>query len=180
MAGHSDNELDLPKFTDPAKVLIVIAPYYTKIAKSQLASARDVLESAGVAHETIEVPGSLEISAAITLANRLSNFDGYVALGCVIRGRTSHYDVVVNESARGLTLLGLQGLAIGNGIITVENMDQAEERADVGRLDTAGGAATATLHLIALARRFGGKRKSVGFAPGEYLIADNSDGPQSA
>ncbi|MGI9393259.1 MAG: 6,7-dimethyl-8-ribityllumazine synthase, partial [Boseongicola sp.] len=113
MAGHSDNKLELPEFADPVKVLIVIAPYYSEIASSQLASAQGVLESAGVAHETIEVPGSLEISAAITLANRLSNFDGYVALGCVVRGRTSHYDVVVNESARGLTLLGLQGLAIG-------------------------------------------------------------------
>lgn len=180
MAGHSDNDLDLPDFADPVKVLIVIAPYYTKIAAAQLASARAVLERAGAAHETIEVPGSLEIPGAITLAHRLSNFDGFVALGCVIRGRTSHYDVVVNESARGLTLLGLQGVAIGNGIITVENMDQAEERADADRLDTAGGAAQATLHLIALARRFGGKRKSVGFAPGEYLIAGNQDGPQSA
>jgi len=180
MAGHSDNDLDLPDFGDPVKVLIVIAPYYAKIADAQLASARRVLESVGAAHDTIEVPGSLEVSSAITLANRLSNFDGYVALGCVIRGRTSHYDVVVNESARGLTLLGLQGVAIGNGIITVETMDQAEERADAERLDTAGGAAAATLHLIALARRFGGKRKSVGFAPGEYLIAGNQDGPQSA
>jgi 6,7-dimethyl-8-ribityllumazine synthase len=180
MAGHSDNDMELPQFTAPAKVLIVIAPYYTRIAEAQLASAREVLESAGVTHETIEVPGSLEISAAITLAHRLSNFDGYIALGCVIRGRTSHYDVVVNESAHGLMLLGLQGLAIGNGIITVENMDQAEERADCVRLDTAGGAAAAALHLIALARRFGGTRKSVGFTPGEYLIAGNSDGPQSA
>ncbi len=180
MAGHSDSEMGLPELTDPTKVLIVIAPYYTKIAKAQLASARGVLESAGAAHETIEVPGSLELPAAITLSHRLANYDGYVALGCVIRGRTSHYDVVVRESARGLTLLGLQGLAIGNGIITVENMDQAEERADAERLDTAGGAAQAALHLIALARRFGAVRKSVGFSPGEYLIAGNPDGPGSA
>jgi 6,7-dimethyl-8-ribityllumazine synthase len=82
-----------------------------------------VLDKAGVAHETIEVPGSLEIPTAIGIAHRLSNFDGYVALGCVIRGATSHYDVVVNESARALTMLGLQGVCIGNGIITVENRD---------------------------------------------------------
>ena len=180
MAGHSDNDLGAPEFTDPVKVLIVIAPYYSKIADAQLASARGVVERAGVSHETIEVPGSLEIPGAITIAHRLSNYDGFVALGCVIRGRTSHYDVVVNESARGLMLLGLQGLAIGNGIITVENIDQAEERADVERLDTAGGAAVAALHLIAIVRRFGGAKKSVGFAPGEYLIAGNPDGPQSA
>ena len=180
MAGHSDNDLGLPEFTDPVKVAIVIAPYYTAISEAQLASARGVLEQAGATHETIEVPGSLEIPAAINLANRLSNFDGYVALGCVIRGRTSHYDVVVNESARGLTLLGLQGVAIGNGIITVENMEQAEERADAKRLDTAGGAAVAALHLIALARRFGGKKGAVGFGSDTILIAGDAEGPATA
>ena len=180
MAGHSDNDMPLPVFDRPTKVAIVIAPYYSAISEAQLASARGVLEKAGCVHETIEVPGSLEIPAAITLANRLSNFDGYVALGCVIRGRTSHYDVVVNESARGLMLLGLQGLAIGNGIITVENMDQAEERADAERLDTAGGAAAAAVHLIALARRFGGEKKSVGFSQGEYQIAGTPKGDPTA
>ncbi len=180
MAGHSDNDLSLPSFADPTKVAIVIAPYYTKIAERQLASARSVLERAGAAHETIEVPGSLEIPTAITLANRLSNYDGFVALGCVIRGRTSHYDVVVNQSANGIMLLGLQGLCIGNGIITVENMDQAEERADASRLNTAGAAAEACVHLIALARRWGAQRKAVGFAPGEYQLADGGEGPASA
>lgn len=180
MAGHSDNDLGLPKFADPVKVGIVIAPYYTKISDQQLASARGVLEAAGAAHETIEVPGSLEIPTAITLANRLSNYDGFVALGCVIRGRTSHYDVVVQQSANGIMLLGLQGLCIGNGIITVENMEQAEERADANRLDTAGAAAQAALHLIALARRWGGEKKAVGFTPGEYRIAGDSDGTPTA
>ncbi len=180
MAGHSDNDLGLPEFEEPAKVLIVIAPYYTSISEAQLASARGVLEQAGVSHETIEVPGSLEIPAAINLANRLSNFDGYVALGSVIRGRTSHYEVVVNESARGLTHLGLQGLAIGNGIITVENMEQAEERADADRLDTAGGAAAAALHLISIARRFGGAKRAVGFGSETILIAGDGEGPATA
>ena len=175
MAGHSDNDLGLPTFKDPVKVAIVIAPYYSKISTAQLASARGVLERAGAAHETIEVPGSLEIPAAVALAHRMTNFDGFVALGCVIRGRTSHYDVVVNESARGLMLLGLQGVAVGNGIITVENMDQAEERADADRLDTAGGAAVAALHLIALARRFSGTKKKPGFAQ-DILIAGENDG----
>ncbi len=180
MAGHSDNDLALPEFDAPVKVAIVIAPYYKAIAKAQIAAATAVLEQAGVAHEVIEVPGSLEIVPAITLANRLSNFDGYVALGCVIRGATSHYDVVVNESARGLTMLGLQGVAIGNGIITVETVEQAEERADAGRLNTAGGAAEAALHLIALTRRWGRKEKGVGFVPGSYRIAGSGEGPATA
>jgi 6,7-dimethyl-8-ribityllumazine synthase len=180
MAGHSDNDMTLPSFADPVKVAIVIAPYYTKIAEQQLASARSVLERAGAAHETIEVPGSLEIPTAITLANRLSNYDGYVALGCVIRGRTSHYDVVVTQSAEGIMLLGLQGLCIGNGIITVETVEQAEERADAKRLNTAGAAAEACVHLIALARRWGGQRKAAGFAPGEYRIAGDAKGPPTA
>lgn len=179
MAGHSDNDMGLPKFTDPAKVAIVIAPYYMKISNAQLASARGILDKAGVGHETIEVPGSLEIPAAVALAHRMSNFDGFVALGCVIRGRTSHYDVVVNESARGLMLLGLQGVAVGNGIITVENMEQAEERADANRLDTAGGAAAASLHLIALARRFGQPKAKVGFTP-DILLAGDREGPTTA
>jgi 6,7-dimethyl-8-ribityllumazine synthase len=167
--------MGLPSFADPVKVAIVIAPYYTKISEAQLASARGVLEAAGATHETIEVPGSLEIPSAITLAHRLSNYDGFVALGCVIRGRTSHYDVVVEQSAHGIMLLGLQGLCIGNGIITVENMEQAEERADAARLDTAGAAAQAALHLIALARKWQSSRKGVGFAPGSYRIAGGGD-----
>jgi 6,7-dimethyl-8-ribityllumazine synthase len=109
MAGHSDNDMGLPEFDKPVKVALVIAPYYTSIAEAQLSAARGVLDKAGVAHETIEVPGSLEIPTAIGIAHRLSNFDGYVALGCVIRGATSHYDVVVNESARALTHVGPAG-----------------------------------------------------------------------
>ena len=165
MAGHSDNSLALPAFDEAPKVLIVIAPYYTKVAEAQLAAARGVLDTAGAEHEVIEVPGSLEIAPAITLAHRLGDYDGYVALGCVIRGATSHYDVVVNESARGITMLGMGGVAVGNGIITVETIDQAEERADAARLNTAGGAAEAALHLIALARRLKDeqKPKGVGF-----------------
>lgn len=175
MAGHSDNAMALPEFKDPVKVAIVIAPYYTAISKAQLAAARGVLDGAGVTHETIEVPGSLEITPAITLAHRLSNYDGFVALGCVIRGATSHYDVCVNESARGITMLGLQGVPIGNGIITVDTMEQAEERADGARLNTAGGAAEAVLHLIGVARRWGPEEKGVGFQPGAYRIAGSTD-----
>ncbi|MBL4629264.1 MAG: 6,7-dimethyl-8-ribityllumazine synthase [Roseicyclus sp.] len=165
MAGHSDNDLALPVFDKPVKVAIVIAPYYTSISAAQLTAARGVLDRAGVGFDTIEVPGSLEVATAIGIAERLSNFDGYVALGCVIRGATSHYDVVVNESSRALTMLGLQGLCIGNGIITVENREQAEERADGARLNTAGGAAEAALHLIALTRKYGAPKSNLGFKP---------------
>lgn len=167
MAGHSDNALALPAFDKPTKVCIVIAPYYTAISQAQLASARAKIEATGATHETIEVPGSLEIPTAIGIANRLGEFDGFVALGCVIRGRTSHYDVVVEQSSNGIMLLGLQGLCIGNGIITVENKEQAEERADAARLDTAGAAAEAAVHLIALARQLkGAKDRKTGFTHG--------------
>ena len=85
---------------------------------------------------------------------RSGDFDGFVALGCVIRGETTHYETVCNDSSRGLTLLGLDGLCIGNGILTVENHDQAAVRADPAGQNKGGGAADAALHLIALARRF--------------------------
>ncbi len=163
MAGHSDNVLNLPEFDVPTKVLIVIAPYYKDISEAQLASARSKIEATGATHETIEVPGSLELPSAIAMANRLGDYHGFVALGCVIRGRTSHYDVVVEQSANGIMLLGLQGLCIGNGVITVENKDQAYERADAKRLDTAGAAAEAALHLIRLSRTLKTEGKGIGF-----------------
>lgn len=180
MAGHSDNVLTLPTFDRPARVLIVIAPYYGAISAAQLASARAVLDGAGVDHETVEMPGSLEIPTAIGIAHRQADFDGYVALGCVIRGRTSHYDVVVNESARAIATLGLGGVCIGNGIITVENMEQAEERADADRLDTAGAAAAAVLHLIALHRGMTKAESGVGFKPGAFQHDAAKKGPTVA
>ena len=183
MAGHSDNVLDLPVFETPPKVLIAIAPYYGAISKAQLASARAWLERAGATHETVELPGSLELPTAIAIAHRQGDYDGYVALGCVIRGRTSHYDIVVNESARAIATLGLAGACIGNGIITVENMAQAEERADAARLDTAGAAAQAALHLVALQRRIARAPKGVGFKPAgsfEHDAAHAPDGPAVA
>jgi 6,7-dimethyl-8-ribityllumazine synthase len=107
-----------------------------------------------VRHETVEVPGALEIPTAIRLASRSGAFDGYVALGCVIRGETTHYETVCNDSSRGITLLGLEGLCIGNGILTVETEAQAVVRAAPDGQNKGGGAADAALHLIALARRF--------------------------
>ena len=113
MAGQSHYELPLPTFDDPVKALIVVAPYYKDIADQQLEGARAMLEAAGAAHETVEVPGALEVPTAIRIAYRQSNFDGFVALGCVIRGETTHYDTVCNDSSRALQLLGLEGRADG-------------------------------------------------------------------
>jgi len=148
--------LPRPRFDAPPAVLIVVAPFYRDIADALLAGARRALDAAGARHETVEVPGALEIPTAIALASRAGAFDGYVALGCVIRGETTHYETVCNDSSRGLTLLGLQGVPLGNGILTVEDHGQAWVRADPAQGDKGGGAADACLHLVALARRFGG------------------------
>lgn len=182
MAGASHHTLPLPGFDKPVKVLIVVAPYYKDVADNLIKGARAVLDEAGATHDLIEVPGALEIPTAIGQAFRLSNFDGFVALGCVIRGETTHYDTVCNDSARAITLLGLQGACIGNGILTVENHDQATVRADPGAQDKGGGAAAAALHLIALGRRWGGQTRGVGFRPvgDEILLANIQDGNTKA
>lgn len=150
--------LPRPKFSEPTRVLIVIAPYYRDIADGLVAGAEAALADAGVAVEVVEVPGALEVPTAIRIASRSGSYDGFVALGCVIRGETTHYDTVCNDSSRGLMLLGLDGLCIGNGILTVENHGQAAVRADPAGQNKGGGAADAALHLIALARRFRGGR----------------------
>ncbi|WP_370738073.1 6,7-dimethyl-8-ribityllumazine synthase [Palleronia marisminoris] len=163
MAGQSHYTPPMPEFDDAPSVLIVVAPYYKDIADDLLAGARRTLEAAGATHETIEVPGALEIPTAISIAHRTAEFDGFVALGCVIRGETSHYDTVCNDSSRGLTMLGLSGACIGNGILTVENYDQAAVRA--GEQDKGGGAAAAALHLVALSRKWRNTPKGIGFKP---------------
>ena len=139
--------------------LIVEARFYDKIADAQAAGAVAALEAVGSSYECVSVPGALEIPAAIAMASSSDrHFDGYVALGCVIRGETSHYDTVCNESARGLMDLSLaDGLAIGNGILTVENEDQAWVRADAARKDKGGAAARAALAMAALNQEFCGQ-----------------------
>ncbi len=183
MAGHEQHYI-LPRvqFDRPVKLLIVVSPYYKDIADNMVAGAVAEIEAAGGTYEITEVPGALEIPTAVGIAERLSNFDGYVALGCVIRGETTHYDTVCNDSSRALQLLGLQGLCIGNGILTVENRKQAEVRADPADQNKGGGAAAAALHLIALARKWGGQRKGVGFKPAsdEYQIAGFAKGKDLA
>ncbi len=161
----SEYNLSRPEFDKPVKLLIVVAPFYRDIADGLIAGATAEIEATGATFDLVEVPGALEIPTAIGIAERLSNFDGYVALGCVIRGETTHYETVCNDSSRGITLLGLQGLCIGNGILTVENVDQAEARSNPEKMNKGAGAAAAALHLIALARKWGGARKGVGFQP---------------
>ncbi|WP_050526633.1 6,7-dimethyl-8-ribityllumazine synthase [Pseudorhodobacter aquimaris] len=164
---ESHYTLPLPEFDKPVKLLVVVAPYYRTIADQMLAGARATAAACGAEVEVIEVPGALEVPTAIAMAERQSNYDGYVALGCVIRGETTHYDTVCNDSSRAISLLGLQGACIGNGILTVENMDQAEVRANPDKQNKGGGAAAAALHLIALSRRWSSARKGIGFRPSE-------------
>jgi 6,7-dimethyl-8-ribityllumazine synthase len=155
--------LPLPSFDKPVKLLVVVAPYYKDIADNLVAGAKAVGTACGAVVEVIEVPGALEIPSAIAMAERLAEYDGYVALGCVIRGETTHYDTVCNDSSRAISLLGLQGACIGNGILTVENRAQAEVRADPAGQNKGGGAAAAALHLVALSRKWAGKTKGIGF-----------------
>ena len=174
--------LPRPEFDKPVKLLIVVAPYYKDIADDLVAGAKAEIEAVGGAHELVEVPGALEVPTAIAIADRTSNFDGFVALGCVIRGETTHYETVCNDSSRAIQMMGLTGLCIGNGILTVENRNQAEVRADPDGQNKGGGAAAAALHLIALTRKWGGQKKGIGFLPaGEDIrIAGQDDGNPSA
>ena len=180
----AEKEYSLPRaeFDKPVKLLIVVAPFYRDIADNLIAGAKAEIEASGGTWDLVEVPGALEVPTAIGIAERMSNFDGYVALGCVIRGETTHYETVCNDSSRGITMLGLQGLCIGNGILTVENRDQAEVRADPDRMNKGAGAAAAALHLVALTRKWGASRKGVGFLPEaeEYKLAGGlEDNPKA-
>jgi 6,7-dimethyl-8-ribityllumazine synthase len=138
-----------------AKFLIVEARFYAHLNDLLLAGAREVLEAAGHGHETITVPGALEVPAALAVAAESGRYDGFVALGVVIRGETFHFEVVSNESARGLMALTLDGLPIGNGILTVEDEDQALVRARPDQKDKGGEAAKAAIAMFELKQRFG-------------------------
>ena len=138
-----------------AHMLIVEARFYDHLNDMLIAGARAAIEAAGHSCEVLTVPGALEIPGAIALASESGQFDAYVALGVVIRGETYHFEVVSNESARGIMALTLDGLAIGNGILTVENEEQALARADKTRKDKGGEAAKAALAMLALKEQFG-------------------------
>jgi 6,7-dimethyl-8-ribityllumazine synthase len=137
-----------------AKVLIVEARFYDHLNDLLLEGARAAIEDAGHSHETITVPGALEIPGAVALASETDGYDAFVALGVVIRGETYHFEIVAGESARGLMALSMDGVAIGNGILTVENEAQALARARRTEKDKGGEAAKAALAMLALKERF--------------------------
>jgi 6,7-dimethyl-8-ribityllumazine synthase len=138
-----------------AKFLIVEARFYAHLNDMLVAGARGALEAAGHEVEVLTVPGALEIPAAISLAADSGRYDGFVGIGVVIRGETYHFEIVSNESARGIMALTLDGLAIGNGILTVEDEAQALVRADPAQKDKGGEAAKAALALLDLRQKFG-------------------------
>ena len=137
-----------------AKFLIVEARFYAHLNDMLLAGARAAIEAAGHQHDTVTVPGALEVPGAVALAAEGGRYDGYVALGVVIRGETYHFEIVAGESARGLMALTMDGLPIGNGILTTENEAQAIYRADPAQGDKGGDAARAAMAMLALKQRF--------------------------
>ena len=139
-----------------AKFLIVEARFYDHLNDMLVAGARAVIQAAGHKVEVVTVPGALEVPGTIALADASGEYDGYVGIGVVIRGETYHFEIVAGESARGIMALSMDGLAIGNGILTVENEAQAIVRADPRQKDKGGEAARAALALFALKERFGG------------------------
>jgi len=135
-------------------ILLVEARFYPHLNDMLLAGARAAIEKAGHEHETLTVPGALELPGAIALAARSGRFCAFVALGVVIRGETYHFEIVAEESARALMELTVQGYAIGNGILTVENEGQAIVRADPAQGDKGGHAALAALRLYDLREQY--------------------------
>ena len=146
---------------EPLRLLVVEARYYDRVADALLEGASTAIEAAGAEYDVVTVPGALEVPAAIAFAlvaaeDGGTEYDGFVALGCVIRGETYHFDIVANECARGLMHLSIdEPIAIGNGVLTVENEAQAWARASVDGGDTGGAAARAALAMIALRERLG-------------------------
>ena len=139
-----------------ARFLIVEARFYDHLNDMLVAGARAALEAAGHDVDVLTVPGALEIPGAIALASESGQYDGYVGIGVVIRGETYHFEIVAGESARGIMALTMDGMAIGNGILTVENEDQALVRADPKQKDKGGEAAQAAVALLKLQERFAG------------------------
>ncbi|MEG8040967.1 6,7-dimethyl-8-ribityllumazine synthase [Sphingomonas sp. LR60] len=138
-----------------ANVLIVEARFYDHLNDMLVAGAAAAVEAAGHRAEVLTVPGALEVPGAIALAAESGRYDAFVALGVVIRGETYHFEIVANESARGIMALTMDGVAIGNGILTTENEAQAIARADPAQLDKGGAAAKAALAMLDLKERLG-------------------------
>ena len=138
-----------------AHFLIVEARFYDHLNDMLVAGAEAALKQAGHSCEVATVPGALEVPGAIALAAETGRYDGFVGLGVVIRGETYHFEIVSNESARGIMALTMDGIPIGNGILTTENEQQAIVRADPAQLDKGGGAAKAALAMFDLKSRLG-------------------------
>ena len=151
MRAEKLHKHDLPDFTEKLKICIVSAPYYKDITENLIRGALNVLKRINADTEIVEVSGALEIPTAIKLME--NQFDGFIAVGCVIRGETTHYEIVSTESSRGLANLGLEKVCIGNAILTVENRLQAEKRADPKVFDKGGEACNALLSIIKIKRR---------------------------
>ena len=137
-----------------AKFLIIEARFYDHLNDMLIAGAKAAIKAAGHKAEVITVPGALEIPGASSLADACGDYDGYVAIGVVVRGETYHFEIVAGESARGIMALTMDGLAIGNGILTVENEAQALVRADPTQKDKGGEAAKAAMALLSLKNKF--------------------------
>jgi 6,7-dimethyl-8-ribityllumazine synthase len=137
-----------------ARLLIVEARFYDHLNDMLVAGARAAIEATGHQAEVVTVPGALEVPGAIALAAESGRYDGFVAIGVVIRGETYHFEIVAGESARGIMALTMDGIAIGNGILTVENEEQAAVRADPAQKDKGGEAARAALAMLRLKERF--------------------------
>ncbi|MGN7997772.1 6,7-dimethyl-8-ribityllumazine synthase [Sphingomonas sp. 22176] len=138
-----------------ANILIVEARFYEHLNDMLIAGAKAAIEAAGHKAEVITVPGALEIPGAVALAADSGRYDAFVGIGVVIRGETYHFEIVAGESARGLMALSMDGVSIGNGILTVENEAQALVRADPKQKDKGGEAAKAALAMLALKAKFG-------------------------
>ncbi len=139
-----------------AHILIVEARFYAHLNDLLLEGARAAIEAAGHSHETVTVPGALEVPGAIAMASESDRYDAYVALGVVIRGETYHFEIVAGESARAIMALTLDGTPIGNGILTTEDEQQALVRARPDDKDKGGDAARAAIAMLDLKSRFGG------------------------
>ena len=151
MRVENSGESNLPDFKEKLNICLVSAPYYKDITDNLIRGALNVLKRINADTEIVEVSGALEIPTAIKLME--NEFDGFIAVGCVIRGETTHYEIVSTESSRGLVNLGLGKVCIGNAILTVENRLQAEKRADPKVFDKGGEACNALLSIIKIKRR---------------------------
>lgn len=158
--GHTHNAVSALQFLNPPHVLILEARFYDDINDMLMDGVTDTLNNVGATFEKITVPGALEIPVALQYAAQRQNgrrFDAYVVLGCVIRGETTHYEIVSNESARGIMEVSIKhDLAVGNGILTVETMGQALDRADKNHQNKGGAAALAALSMLSLKQACGG------------------------